>query len=76
MKPDGQKFEKLARFLLETRPVEMSCEDWLDHVGQYADCVLAGECIPVALKDVERHMELCPECAEEFRALLEALRGE
>jgi hypothetical protein len=76
MKPDPEKYRDLARFLLKTRPDEMTCEEWLHQVGEYADAVLAGRPIPPSLHEVQRHMEICPECAEEFCALLAALSEE
>jgi hypothetical protein len=76
MKPDLEKYRDLARFLLKTRPDEMTCSEWLDCVGEYAEAVLAGRPAPPCLAEVERHMEICPECAEEFRAILAALCDE
>jgi hypothetical protein len=76
MKLDPDHYEKLARVLLKTRPEEMSCEDWLDHVAEYTDHVLAGRLIPPSLAEVERHMDMCPECTEEFCAILVSLRDE
>jgi hypothetical protein len=76
MKLDPDQYEKLARVLLRTRPDEMSCEDWLEHVGAYAEHLLAGRSVPASLAEVEQHMRICPECAEEFRAILASLRDE
>jgi hypothetical protein len=76
LKPEPEKFRDLARFLLKTRPEEMTCDEWLDHVGEYAEALLAGGPVPPTLAEVERHMDICPECTEEFRALLAALRDE
>ncbi len=76
MKLDPAKFRDLASFLLKTRPDEITCEDWIDHVGAYAEHVLAGNSIPSSLDEVVRHIDLCPECAEEFQAILAALREE
>jgi hypothetical protein len=74
MKLDPEKYRNLAGFLLKTRPDEMTCDEWIDHVGEYAELVLAGRPIPPSLDEVVRHIDLCPECAEEFRAILAALR--
>jgi hypothetical protein len=76
MKLDPEKYRKLARTLLATRPDEIPCDEWLDQIGGYADAVLAGRAIPPALCRVQRHMEICPECAEEFQAIVAALRDE
>ena len=76
MRPDPEKFRDLARFLLQTRPDEMTCGEWLDQVGEYAEVMLAGRPVPPRLAEVERHMGMCPQCAEEFRAILAALCDE
>ena len=76
MKPELEKYRDLARFILETRPEELTCDEWLDRVGAYAEAALEGRPVPPSLDLVRQHMELCPDCAEEFRALLEALRGQ
>ena len=74
MKLDPEKYRDLAGFLLKTRPEEMTCDEWIDRVAEYAELVLAGHAIPSSLDDVVRHIDLCPECAEEFQAILAALR--
>jgi hypothetical protein len=76
MKSDPEKYRKLARSLLATRPVEITCDEWLEQVGQYAESVLAGRPVPDCVRHVERHLETCPECAEELDAILAALRDE
>jgi hypothetical protein len=74
MKLDPEKYRDLAGFLLKTRPDEMTCDEWIDRVGEYSERILAGQPIPSRLDEVVRHIDLCPECAEEFQAILTALR--
>ena len=76
MNPDREQFRKLARFLLNTRPDEMTCDEWLERIGEYADIVIAACPVPCSLEDVRQHIELCPECAEEFQAIVAALSDE
>jgi hypothetical protein len=76
MATELEKYRQLARYLVQTRPVELTCDEWLDHVGLYAEHALAGTPAPASLDLVREHLELCPECDEEFRAILEALRDE
>jgi hypothetical protein len=73
MNPDREKFRELARFLIKTRPGDLTCDEWLDQIGEYADLVSANCPVPARLAHVHRHMETCPECAEEFNAILAAL---
>ena len=67
MKLDHEKYRKLAGFLLKTRPEEMSCDEWIDRVGEYAERVLAGRPIPASLDEVVRHIEHCPESPRSSR---------
>lgn len=73
MKISDVQCEDLARVLLKTRPQEMTCDEWVDHVAGYAELRLAGRDIPADYDDVVHHIDLCPECAEEFEAILFAL---
>ncbi len=74
MKLDPEKYRNLAGFLLKTQPDELTCDEWINHVGKYVELVLTGHSIPASLDDVVRHIDLCPECAEEFKAILIAVR--
>ncbi|MDX2038635.1 MAG: hypothetical protein SFX72_18450 [Isosphaeraceae bacterium] len=74
MKLDAEKYRHLARMLIHTRPVELSCEEWVGRVGAYAERVLADLPLCSELECVRQHIDLCPECAEEFQAILEAIR--
>lgn len=73
MKLDKQKLETLARLTLSTRPDEITCDEWLDLVAEYAEAVKAHCQPPERLAVVERHTAMCPECLEELQALLEAI---
>ena len=59
--------------MLATCPEEIDCERWLDNVGLYLDLIEAGRPIPECLRPVEKHLLLCPDCAEEYAVMREAL---
>ena len=69
----NEEYRELARALLATRPAEIDCEQWLDGVGLYLDLVGDGRSIPESLRPVEEHLRLCPDCAEEYAVMREAL---
>lgn len=71
---DSERYGELARLILQTRPDEMTCDEWLGHVAEYAEALMKGEPVPPTLAEVERHMAICPNCTEEFKCLLAALR--
>jgi hypothetical protein len=72
LSPD--ELRELAKFVLLTRPAEIGCDDWLGCAPSYAELVAASQPVPEPLQQAAEHLDLCPECAEEFRALLEALK--
>lgn len=74
LSPD--ELRELARFVMLTRPDEIGCDDWLQYAPSYAELVAAHRPVPEPLKKAAEHLDLCPECAEEFRALLTALENE
>lgn len=65
----------LAGVLLLTRPDELTCDEWLDLVGAYAEATAAGVPVPPNSELVEHHLAICPECREEFAATVAALRA-
>lgn len=71
----NEEYRELARALLATCPDEIDCERWLDSVGLYLDIIEAGRPIPETLRPVEEHLRLCPDCAEEYALMREALGG-
>lgn len=71
-----EELRELARYVLQTRPDEIGCDDWLGHAPRYAELVSARESIPEPLRRAAEHLDVCPECAEEFRACLAALTAE
>jgi hypothetical protein len=70
-----EELRELARFLLLTRPDEIGCDDWLGYAPNYAEIVAARQLVPEPLRKAAEHLDLCPECAEEFRACLAVLSG-
>lgn len=70
---DGD-IQVLAVGVTSTRPVEIGCDDCLDQVASYAESRLQGLPTSAALRLVEEHLELCPDCREEFESLAQALR--
>lgn len=71
-----EELRELARYALLTRPDEIGCDDWLGHAPRYAEFVAARTPVPEPLQRAAEHLDICPECAEEFRALLAALTVE
>lgn len=66
---------KIARQLQATYEVEYSCDDVLRLLDQFAEAVLRGEDAASLMSLVQRHLDMCPDCREEFEALMRVLRA-
>jgi hypothetical protein len=75
MKLTHDQIENLKSMLSVTRDQEINCTECLDHVGEFAELQLKGIPVTKALEVVEHHLTLCPECREEYEALLEAMEA-
>jgi len=56
-----------------THEQELSCDEVHDLIDQFAEMQLRGEDPAHLFPLVQRHLQMCPECREEFEALLAAL---
>jgi hypothetical protein len=62
--------ERLARAVADTAPEELDCDAVLGLVGGYLETIERGEDLDSELQMVRQHLSVCPECREEFDALL------
>ena len=65
----------LVKMLGLTRDRELNCSECLQHVSEFAECQLANKPVAEVLASVEQHLELCPECREEYVALMKILKA-
>ncbi len=68
-----RQFKTLYKMLSLTQSQELSCDECLKNMAEFAENALAGDAVPEHLQGIESHLALCGECEEEFRALLKAL---
>jgi hypothetical protein len=68
--------KKLVREILATTPDEIGCEECLEQLDRFVELELAGRSAAEALPLVQKHLDRCMDCREEFEALLAALRAE
>lgn len=74
-RPSDQQLRELATALRLTRPDELTCDEWLDRVGGYAEAVACGHPTPAGSELVQHHLALCAECREEFESLVAVMRA-
>ncbi len=70
-----QQLETLHKMLSLTNNQELTCDECLTKMAEFAEVALADDSIPDNLRDIEHHLALCEECEEEFTALLKALKS-
>lgn len=70
-----EEFQKLLKMLENTQEVEFSCDDVYHLLDQYSEAVVQGENAEQLMPLVEHHINICPDCREEFEALLRVLQA-
>jgi len=72
MNPNRSQLHALLRMIDATRRHEIDCDEFLDRVALLLETIAAERGLPDALHPVVQHLLVCPECKEEFDALLRA----
>lgn len=70
MELSPSQLEALARAVAHTCDGELDCEEFLDRVAGYLESLPSGASGSALFGAVRAHLDLCPECREEFEALL------
>ena len=70
-----EEFKKWIAMVEKTQEVEFSCEDVYRLLDQYTETINRGEDAQKLMPLVEHHIEICPDCREEFEALLRILQA-
>lgn len=71
-----QEIDALMKAVSLTRTDELTCDECLKELAEFAEHSLQGKSVPEGLQAVEHHLALCEECQEEYQALLAALKAE
>ena len=74
MRLDRETLKQIIEEVITTRPDEISCGLCFEHLDHFAEMTLVGMNAAEAMPLVQDHLEHCPECREEFDALLKAIR--
>ena len=67
--------KRLLEMVVQTDEVEYDCVEAHRLLDEYADCVMRGEDAAALLPLVHKHLEMCPDCREEYEALMAILRS-
>lgn len=74
MSLSNEQIQTLVGLVVTTGPDDMSCDDCLGQIGEFAEHALEGRELPEAMQIVENHLQQCPCCKDEYEALLIALK--
>lgn len=69
-----REIEALIKAVSLTRTDEVTCDECMKELAEFAERTLEGQSITASLKSIEHHLAACPECKEEYEALLVALK--
>ena len=69
------EFQKIIAMVENTQEVEFSCDQVYQLLDQYTEKIHQGEHAQKLMPLVEHHIEICPDCREEFEALLRILQA-
>ncbi len=64
----------LARGLAATQEVEYGCAEVYQVLDQYAEAKARGAVVADWMHLVRQHLDMCPDCREEYLALLRCLQ--
>jgi hypothetical protein len=74
---DESTITHLMRLIEQTQEEEYSCEETFALLDEYAEIALRNDLEAEALMPlVKHHLDMCPECAERYEALLYILESE
>ena len=68
------KLKTMVRGVARTQETEYSCDDTYRLLDEFAEAVAQGKDAAKLMPLVQQHLDLCPDCREEFEALLRVLR--
>lgn len=73
---DGSKvmLRKLLEQIARTQERELHCGEVFALLDQYVEAVAAGQDPSSLMPLVKDHLELCPDCLEEYEALLRVIQ--
>lgn len=71
---EPDKLKNLIWGILHTYADEIGCDTCFEKLDRYAELTLAGRDAGAAMPLVDRHLQICAACREEYEALLRALK--
>jgi predicted anti-sigma-YlaC factor YlaD len=60
--------------LAVTQPEELSCDEVFKLLDEFAEAVLAGKAATGLMAMIEQHLQVCPDCRQEYETLLAMMK--
>ena len=73
MKLTKAEMNLVLSFAFMTREDEITCDDALEGFAARAEEELRGGAVSERTAHIAKHIDMCPECAEEYASLLAAI---
>lgn len=70
------KTVKMLDMIANTAEEELTCDEVFDLLDQFTEMAQRGEDVARLMPLVHQHLQMCPECKEEYDALLRILEQE
>ena len=74
MNQSEDMMRKLIEQIALTQERELDCGEVFAVLDQYAEAIIAGGDVQEQFALVIQHLEICPDCLEEYEALLTVLQ--
>ncbi len=71
-----KKFAMMLDMLVKTETHEITCNDVGDALAEFAELHQQGEDVKHLMPLIHQHLEMCPDCREEYEALMAAIEAE
>lgn len=68
------QFRELILHVARTHEVELNCSSTFELIDEYAEMAAQGRDAAHIMPQVNQHLEMCPDCSEEYQTLLRILR--
>jgi len=65
--------KKMLRMIENTQVEELSCDEAFELLDVYAEMAARGEDVANLFPLVKHHLEMCPDCQEEYEAVMRIL---
>lgn len=66
---ESEKVQKMLMMLSNTQDKELTCDDVFALLDQFAELAAQGRDVSRFMPLVQQHLDMCPDCREEFKAL-------